>query len=59
MNEYRKSLVLMAFKKLDKTGDNRVTIADLRNAYSVQEHPDVSGELRGSTNPGRRRRRRS
>ena len=41
MNDYRKSLVMMAFKKLDKTGDNRVTLADLKDAYNVQEHPDV------------------
>ena len=42
MNDYRKGLVALAFKKLDKTGDNRVTLADLRDAYNVQEHPDVS-----------------
>lgn len=41
MNDYRKSLVMMAFKKLDKTGDNRVTLADIKDAYNVQEHPDV------------------
>lgn len=59
MNDYRKSLVQMAFKKLDKTGDNRVTIADLKGAYNVQEHPDVREILIFSTNLERRRRPKS
>jgi Ca2+-binding EF-hand superfamily protein len=45
MNQSRKNVVNQAFKKLDKTGDGRITIDDLRGVYNVKCHPRyISGE---------------
>jgi len=45
MNQSRKSVVDQAFQKLDKTGDGRITIDDLRGIYNVKCHPRyISGE---------------
>lgn len=41
LNEIRRSLVLLAFKKLDKTGDGVVNIEDLRGVYNASMHPEV------------------
>ncbi len=46
MNERRTKLVDMAFNKLDKTGDGRVTFEDLAGTYDVSFHPKFkSGEM--------------
>lgn len=46
MNERRLGFVRQAFQLLDKTQDGVVTLADIRLAYDVSQHPDViSGKL--------------
>ena len=45
MNQSRKSLIMQAFRKLDKTADGCVTIEDLKGVYNVSKHPKfLSGE---------------
>jgi len=39
MSERRRGLIQLAFKKLDRTGDGRVTIDDLKDSYDVSFHP--------------------
>jgi len=39
MSPARLDIIKKAFKKLDKTGDGRVTIDDLKLAYNVEHHP--------------------
>lgn len=45
MCQSRKNVVEQAFQKLDKNGDGRITIDDLRTIYNVKCHPRyISGE---------------
>lgn len=45
MSQTRRSLVIRAFKKLDKTGDGVVTVEDLRGVYNVKKHSKyISGQ---------------
>lgn len=45
MCQSRKNVVEQAFQKLDKNGDGRITIDDLRTVYNVKCHPRyISGE---------------
>ena len=39
MNNRRRELVGLAFKKLDRTGDGVVTLEDLEKNYNVEFHP--------------------
>ncbi len=40
MSQRRRDLVMLAFKKLDKTGDGIVNIEDLKDSYDVSFHPE-------------------
>lgn len=45
MNEVRVSFVKKAFRELDKTGDEVLTIDDLKEDYTVKHHPKfLNGE---------------
>ena len=45
MNNGRKQLIIKAFQKLDKSGDNVVTVDDLKGVYNVTKHKKyISGE---------------
>lgn len=41
MSEYRGSLVLKAFAKLDRNGSGSVDIEDIRGVYNSSKHPAV------------------
>ncbi len=41
MNEERKKYVELAYKKLDKSGDGKVTLEDIAALYDVTKHPSV------------------
>lgn len=41
MNERRKNVVTLAFKKLDKDGNGYINIDDLKGVYDASKHPDV------------------
>jgi len=40
LNGLRKSFVLEAFKRMDRSGDGVITIEDLAASYDVSQHPD-------------------
>jgi hypothetical protein len=42
MNDRRVGMVELAWNILDKTGDNRVTLEDLRGTYDPSFHPEVT-----------------
>ena len=45
MNQNRKRIVDQAFNKLDKDGNGRVDLKDIRGVYNGKKHPDfLSGK---------------
>ena len=41
MNEARKQIVEVVFKKLDKNADGVISLDDLKDLYKANRHPDV------------------
>ena len=41
INQYRLGFIQQAYKKLDVTGDGKVTIEDISQLYDADFHPDV------------------
>ena len=41
MNERRRNIVTLAFKKLDKDGSGQIDIDDIKGVYNAGAHPDV------------------
>lgn len=46
MNDYRKGWAKRAFKKMDKTGDGKIELEDLKGTYNAHFHPDVKSGKR-------------
>lgn len=45
MNKSRTDLIIKAYNKLDKNGDGKVTVQDLKGVYNVSKHPKfLNGE---------------
>ncbi|XP_015769612.1 PREDICTED: calcyphosin-like protein isoform X1 [Acropora digitifera] len=46
MSKARKDVINEAFNKLDKTGDQKITVEDLKGVYNVKAHPKYqNGEM--------------
>ena len=41
LNDQRKEVIAAAYKKLDVTGDGKVTLDDIAKLYDGSQHPDV------------------
>jgi hypothetical protein len=41
MNERRKALVTIAFKRFDADGNGYISVEDLKGRYNASNHPDV------------------
>jgi len=46
LSEARKEVIAAAYKKLDVTGDGKVTLDDVAKLYDASEHPDVKSGKR-------------
>jgi Ca2+-binding EF-hand superfamily protein len=41
MNDFRKKIVMAAFKKIDKDGSGILDINDIKGVYNARMHPEV------------------
>jgi hypothetical protein len=41
MNDFRRSLVEQAFRKLDNNGNGFIEFDDIKDIYNARKHPDV------------------
>ena len=41
MNDRRRNIVTLAFKRFDKDGSGSINIEDLKGVYNASNHPDV------------------
>ena len=41
MNDKRRNIVTLAFKKFDRDGNGFINIEDLKGLYNASNHPDV------------------
>lgn len=41
MNEKRRTIVTLAFKRFDRDGNGFINIEDLKGRYNASNHPDV------------------
>jgi Ca2+-binding EF-hand superfamily protein len=41
MNDRRRNIVTLAFKRFDKDGNGVINIEDLKGRYNASNHPDV------------------
>lgn len=41
MNERRRNIVTLAFKKFDRDGNGAINIEDLKGKFNAANHPDV------------------
>lgn len=46
MNMSRKSIVMKAFKSLDKSGSGTILVDDIKDLYNASNHPDVTSKKR-------------
>lgn len=46
LNEFRRNLVIKAFKVMDKDGSGIIDINDIRGVYNAKFHPDVINKKR-------------
>ena len=41
MNDFRKKIVMAAFKKIDRDGSGILDINDIKGVYNARSHPEV------------------
>ena len=44
MSEFRKNLVIEAFKKMDRDGSGELTMNDIKDIFNAKNHPDVKSK---------------
>lgn len=49
MNEFRKNLIIEAFKKMDRDGSGELTLNDIQGVFNAKFHPDVKSKKKTET----------